>query len=532
MKKKVQSILIVGGGSSGWMTGAAIVEQLPHVKVTLVESPDTPTIGVGESTLGHINQYFNFINLKDDDWMKHCNATYKTSIKFTDFKENPKETPYSFHYPFGFYDYTDKPNQIMDWFIYKAYNPETPCNNFAEFYHDAVLMTDMNKMTYNENEAIRNFYPDKDLAYHMNATLFGEYLRDHVCKPKGLTHKYANVTGASKDEDGYISKIHTDSGDLIADLYIDCTGFKSVLIEGEMGVPFEPFNDTLLNDRAIAAPIDYIDKDAEMECVTNCTAIENGWVWNTPLWDRIGTGYVYSSEFVSDDDALQEFQRHLKSNRMICQDDKRVNETDYRFIKIRHGKHKVAWEKNVIAVGLSNGFIEPLESTGLMLTHEAIIKFVTALKVRDCYVNKFDIDSFNFSLNNQTKNFKDFVSAHYALSMRNDTPYWKYITQEMTFCPELFDKNTIFSNEYIQFILNTYDRRYESNVLKGIYYIAAGMGYNPIDAPYEAFTRNKGSDPYYWEKVRDDWEMHRSKVMKIITRLPTHYEFLKRTIYK
>lgn len=524
MKNQVESILIVGGGSSGWMTGAALVKHLPNIKISLVESPDIKTIGVGESTLGHINEFFHFLGLKDEDWMKHCNATYKTSIKFTDFRDNPKEKPYTFHYPFGKPFVDDKNNGLMDWFFYRAKYPDHPCENFAEYFHDAVLMTDANKMTYNENEALRNFIPFIDVAYHMNAALFGEYLRDQVCIPNGLNHILATVKGATKDADGAISKLHTDKGDLYADLFIDCTGFKSFLLEEILGVPFKSFNDVLMNDRAIAAPIQYIDKNKEMECVTNCTAIENGWVWNTPLWDRIGTGYVYSSDFVSDDEALQQFKKHLKSNRMICQDDKRIDKTEFRQIKIRHGKHEKAWEKNVIAVGLSNGFVEPLESTGLLMTHEAIIKLTNTLKTRNGYYNKLDIDSFNFSLNHQIDGFKNFVAIHYGLSQRNDTEYWRHVTNNVSYNSGLFESFSRWTH---------HDRSYFGNLQEGTFYIAAGMGYNPVDdSKFDFISTLYNMDKYVPEKTMDEWLNHKRLVMKIIDRLPTHYEFLKKHIYK
>lgn len=524
MKNQVESILIVGGGSSGWMTGAALVKHLPNIKVSLVESPDIKTIGVGESTLGHINQFFHFLGLKDEEWMKHCNATYKTSIKFTDFRDNPKEKPYTFHYPFGLPFVDDKFAGLMDWFYYKAKYPEHPCENFAEYFHDAVLMTDANKMTYNINGALRNFNTFVDVAYHINAGLFGDYLRDHVCIPNGLKHILATVKGVSKDENGYVNKLHTDKGDLIADLYIDCTGFKSFLLEETMGVPFVSFNDVLLNDRAIAAPLPYINKEKEMECVTNCTAIENGWVWNTPLWDRIGTGYVYSSKFVSDDEALHQFKRHLKSNRMICQDNSRVDETDFRQVKIRHGKHEKSWTKNVVAVGLSNGFVEPLESTGLLMTHEAIIKLTNTLKTRDGYYNKLDVDAFNYILDNQIEGFKYFVGIHYGLSKRNDTDYWRHATSEISYESDLF-------NSFANWTHN--DRTYFANVQEGTYYIAAGMGYNPADKTrYDFISKLHNLDEYMPEKSMDKWQEHKRSVMKIIDRLPTHYEFLKKNIYK
>lgn len=533
MKKKVESILIVGGGSSGWMTAAAMVKQLPNIKVTVVESPNIPTIGVGESTLGHFNQYLDFIGVEDNDWMKHCNATYKTSIKFTDFRENPTEDPYTFHYPFGRYDFEDKPHGLMDWFIYKAKHPETPCENFAEFYHDAVLMTDANKLTHNKNGAIRNFHFKADTAYHLNAALFGKYLRDYICIPNGLEHIVATVQDAILDEHGYISTIQTDIGELSADLYIDCTGFKSVLLEGKMNVPFAPFHDTLLNDRAIATPLPYIDIEKEMECVTNCTAIEAGWVWNTPLWDRIGTGYVYSSKFASEDEALEQFKKHLTSNRMICPDQKRVDEAEFRHIKIKHGVHDRAWEKNVIGIGLSNGFIEPLESTGLMLTHEAILKVVTMIKTRGGTVTRYDTDCFNYSFNQQINGFKQFISLHYALSMRSDTPYWKHITQEMTFCPEMLGKNES-SSQYANIALKTIAEKEFNHTMGGIPYISAGMGHNPTDSSRVDFidsTALTRPQPYYWDKIYDTWVQHRRETLKIISRLPTHYQFLKKHIY-
>jgi tryptophan halogenase len=410
------------------MTAAAIAKKLPNIKLTLIESPNIPTIGVGESTIGHINNFFALLDLKDEDWMPHCNATYKTSIKFIDFRENPKEEPHTFHYPFGIFDVSDKPRNVMDWFLYKAEHPELDPKNFAEFYHDAILMTDANKMTKNEDHLIRGFRFNQDTAYHMDATAFGVYLRDNICKPSGMTHILDEIVidDIEFKDNGKIAKIGTqNSGYLEADLFIDCTGFRSLLLEQVLGTEFISFHDTLLNDSAIATTIPYIDHDKEMENYTSCTAIESGWVWNIPLWHRIGTGYVYSSQFATKEEAEEQFRRHLKSNRMIFPDATRADEAEFRHIKIKHGVHKQAWNKNVVGIGLANGFIEPLESTGLMLTHEAIIKLVALLKMRNGHVTKYDVDLFNGAFQDQIMGFKDFISNHYALSYRNDTPYWQ-----------------------------------------------------------------------------------------------------------
>ena len=170
MKNQVESILIVGGGSSGWMAGAAIIKHLPNIKVSLVESPDIKTIGVGESTLGHINRYLHLIGRRDADWMAHCNGTYKTTIKFQDVREKPTEKPHTFHSPFGLMDSTDKPRQLMEWFLARVVNPSIDPGNFAEFYHDHIIMAEARKMTHNipPNNPIRAFDFRLDTAYHLD----------------------------------------------------------------------------------------------------------------------------------------------------------------------------------------------------------------------------------------------------------------------------------------------------------------------------------------------------------------------------
>lgn len=532
MLNPIKSIVIVGGGSSGWMTAASIVKQLPDIKVTLVESKTISTIGVGESTIGHINQFLHFIGLKDTDWMRHCNATYKTSIKFVDFRENPTETPHTFHYPFGIFDTTDKPRGLMDWFIIKAMCSDVKPNNFAEFFHDMILMADQNKLTKNETFAIRGFNFDSDTAYHMDATLFGNYLRDHICLPAGLTHLVDDIIDIQVDNNGVKSVIAKNNGYLTADLFVDCTGFRSLLLENALKVPFISFHDTLANDRAVATVIPYIDKDQELENYTSCTAIDAGWVWNIPLWNRIGTGYVYSSKFATEEQAEEQFKKHLSSNRMRIQDRARAEQAELRHIKIKHGVHERAWEKNVVGIGLANGFIEPLESTGLMLTHEGIIKMVSLLKMRNGRVTKYDVDCFNYAFREQIIGFKEFISQHYALSMRNDTPYWKYVTEEITYSKGLEEFKLEVVSPSVELSYRLHRSRIFDSAMSGIVYIAAGMGYNPVDTTHVAYLNQKYHElPNFWLEVLNKWKAHRDEVLAYINTLPTHREFLEQYIY-
>lgn len=534
MNQHIKEIVIVGGGSSGWMTAAAICKQLPNIKLTLIESPNVPTIGVGESTIGHINEFFHLLGIKDEDWMAACNATYKTSIKFVDFRENPTEEPHKFHYPFGIFDTTDKRRGLMEWFIYKTINPNVSNSNFAEFFHDAVIMTDHNKMTKNEDGAIRAFDFASDTAYHMDATLFGNWLRDNICLPSGMTHILEDVATVTKNDRGEISHIITDEGrELRADLFVDCTGFKSLLLEQTMGVEFVSFSNNLHNDRAIATTIPYIDIDRELENYTSCTAIESGWVWNIPLWNRIGTGYVYSSKFATEEEAEEQFRKHLKSNRMVCPDPARADQAKFKHIKIKHGVHKRAWEKNVIGVGLANGFIEPLESTGLMLTHECIIKFIHTLQMRNGRVTQYDIDLFNYAFNEQIWGFKEFIAQHYALSMRDDTPYWREVTSNTTYCQSMNDLTFDLIGNYQDTAQRLHRSHAFTETMSGIVYIAAGMGYNPVNP-----TKVEWLNKRYHEtnemtiEARAMWEDHvQNKLLPHLETLPSHYEFLKQNIY-
>lgn len=545
---KINKILIVGGGSSGWMAAAGLIRQHPDLDITLLESSDIPRIGVGESTIGHINSYMNALGIKDEDWMHYCNATYKTSIKFTNFRENPGEVgKHVFHYPFGVMDFTDKELGPMEFFRLQSEFPdEFPPEEMAKFYHPHVIMADENKMTRNSltlepEKRIRGFDFKYDTAYHMDAALFGEYLKNHVCKPEGVKHIIDNMIGATKNEDGSIKSIVTEkNGELTADLYIDCTGFRALLIEKEMGSEFISFHDTLQNNSAWATNLEYADIENEMTSATNCTAIDAGWVWNIPLFNRIGTGYVYSNKFATKEEALEQFKRHLVSDDMDFKGPMeerlaRLEKCEFRHIDIKHGVHKQAWIKNVVAIGLANGFIEPLESTGLMLTHEGIMKVIDTLHVKKGkHVTQWDIDTFNFSFYDQIKGFKDFISMHYTMSQRNDTPYWKYVTDGFTYSTDMIEYAPSVRNVYMDTAHRIMSSHKADLAMGGMIYIVAGHGYNVINKRILFDESDRGKEFDYWDakKSKEAWFNYRDGELKeIINNLPTHYKYLKDNIH-
>lgn len=523
---KINSIVIVGGGSSGWMTAAAIAFKFPQIHLTLIESPYINNIGVGESTLGHINRYFDLLQLKDADWMPHCSATLKNSIQFTDFYK--KNTV--FQYPFGS---TEPPplnddygnifnssitpyqpiNNIADYFAVKVHYPQLSYQDFARYFNFNTILAETNKQPGYDIENFRFHY---DTAYHLNADQFGQYLRQTFCKD--IQHIQDHVVDVKVDDKG-VSEIITENHKFSADFYIDCSGFKSILIEQALKVPFINFK-YLINDQAVAARIDYQsekDKAQKIVNVTDCTAIDHGWVWNTPLWDRVGRGYVYSSQFLTKDDAEEEFRKYLKWDGPV------------RHIKFRHGYHEKAWFKNVLSIGLSYGFIEPLEATGLMTTHENICKFIHILENHDCHVQSIDRTVYNNACRTDTCHMMDFVVMHYALSRRNDTDYWHYLTEEVD-----YDKHnaTEFKSTFnvardLEMILthNTFDW----HGWQGILYILAGMNYDPTTADYLKHVSYQ-SDQIYNYKYNFIQEIISRRFINTLS-LPTNYEFLKQGIY-
>ena len=494
---KINSVVIVGGGTSGWMTAAALSKY--NLNVSLVESKSVPTVGVGESTVLLINNFLKMVGLKDEDWMKACNATYKSSIRFTDFYK--KGTV--FEYPF------DRPlteEGLGKWSLINA-SYDLPPESFCEFFSDTYFLAKYNRLTKDDSNLDINF--DNQTAYHFDAKLFGQYLKDNVCQD--VRHYYDNIVGVKKDENGYVeSLVGQLHGKYEGDLFIDCTGFGSHILEKEMGSEFKSFKPWLPNDKAIACNLPYTNKNEQLNNVTNCTALGNGWSWNIPLWNRIGTGYVYSSDFVSDESAKTEFIRHLGTD-----------DVDFNTINIRHGIREKGWVKNVVGIGLSYAFVEPLESTSLVSTHELLFQLVELLDRNNYEINGFDIDSYNYTSRHTITHARDFVALHYKLTSRTDTPYWRHQSEKEW--PEQ-DFGHDFWNDVIK--KHSIEHRWQSDNSDGLFYVMAGMGQKPYGKIL--FNSLKVSDT---EKIYDDFKADVNDLDTYVKTLPSSYEFLKKHIY-
>ena len=317
-----------------------------------------------------------------------------------------------------------------------------------------------------------------------------------------------------------------------ADLFVDCTGFKSMLLGGALKEPFEPIQN-LPNNKAWATRIPYVDKEKEVECFTNCTAIENGWVWNIPLWSRVGTGYVYSDKFVDDETALKEFKNHLAKVRPGFNKE----EHEFRNITMRTGIHERLFVKNCVAIGLSAGFIEPLESNGLFSVHEFLMMLVRNLRREN--ITRWDKDNFTFACKSIFKGFEEFVGLHYALSTRNDTPYWKANNEKVweeslyTFKPKImlgYLQAALQRNMASEFPVDPMDRPGKY----GLHYIAAGLNWCPMDLPNLINLTHKSKeeikqrmDPFIKKLTerKQQWN-------KEVENFPSYHDFIQENYYQ
>lgn len=517
-----KSILIVGGGSAGWMSAATLIRKFPNANITLVESDNVPIVGVGESTLGFIRDWTNYLGLDDKDFIKHTNGSYKLSIKFTDFYDKDSG---SFHYPFGDPEETHEFN-YNDWALKKLYYPETPVSDFVDNFWSIMALVNQNKISTNDDGQLDNFRFDYNTAFHFDATLFGQYLKNHYCIPRGVNHLIGTVDSIKTNEDGIDKIILEDGNILTADLYVDCTGFKSLLLGEALNEPFKSYKDILPNSKAWAVQVPYTDKEKELEVYTNCTALTNGWVWNIPLWSRIGTGYVYSDEFITDEEALQEFKNHLNSDKMTVHNPNRVtDDLNFRHINFRTGIHKRTWVKNVLAIGLSAGFIEPLESNGLFSVHEFLLEFCS--QVDRPKVTQWDRDVYNASIQKIYNNFAEFVALHYALSIRDDSEYWRKNRDRV------YDSNLAFSKSGFN---DLYLRKTENKAhygRGGIVAIAHGMNYN-VFTEIDASRRQLGLQENLKQKCNNflyDRREKKEKWNNAVKNQLSIYNWLKQNIY-
>lgn len=520
MTSSVSSVLIVGGGSAGWMTAAHLATKVPQLDITLIESSDIPTVGVGESTVPPIVDFMAGLGLDERSWMPACQATFKSAIGFNHFHQLGEPTMW---YPFESIEMF-KGRPLNRYWLNKHFTDPAFGDRFTfyDYCHFVPALCQAGR-------SIASFDRTK-YAYHIDANLLGRYLRQ-VAVDRGVSHVVDTVTAVDQEPDGTIVSIGRAGGDsLEADLFIDCTGFSSILLGRALDEPFDDYRHHLFNDRAVALSVPYDDKEHEMFSYTRCSAVAAGWVWEIPLYDRIGAGYVFSSAHASDDEAEAELRSLLGESRAA--------EAEAAVIPIRTGKHRRTWVKNCVALGLSAGFIEPLESTGIHTVQGPLDVLTHTLTARggDGY-SISDVAVYNTSVTQLFEIIRDFLVTHYALTAREDTPYWRDV-KHTTAVPESLSQKLALARAKMP------DReiqaRFDDAGLAGFYFedgwmnILVGMNHLPFHYPHLAAN---GAGPFEaiieanLAEADEQYERIRANQAKL-PEIPSHYELLKNKIYR
>ena len=407
MSRPPQRLVILGGGTAGWMAACLIAHRWGQsgTLVTVIESPDIGIIGVGEGSTPQLKAMFDTLGIAEREWMPACNATYKTGIAFHGWSTRPGFEHYFHPFP------TSLDRETAPHFFFHTRARRTGRDVWAHpdrFFLPAKLAAQRRAPVVPVNADFTVSY-----GYHFDATLVGQFLRDHAVGKLGVTHLPRTVERVVLAADGAIQTlVLKDDAPVTGDFFIDASGFRSAILQDALGVPFLSFANNLFNDRAVAMPTSN-DPEA-LSCETRATALSAGWAWKIPLTNRTGNGYVYSAAHLTEDQAEAELRAHLG-----------IGERDApaRHLKMKVGRVESSWERNCLAVGLAQGFIEPLEATALHIVQATVEGFLDAFA--DAGSDKPDVIAFNADIAARYDGIRDYIVAHYRFNQRADTEYWR-----------------------------------------------------------------------------------------------------------
>lgn len=399
MDNRIKKVVIAGGGTAGWMAAAAISKILGKVlDITLVESDEIGTVGVGEATIPPLVTFHRLLDIKEQDFMAATQGTFKLGISFEGWRNVGENYIHSFgetgtdHWTAGFQHFWLKDRERGSKEEFGNYCLELRAAKECKFAH----------------------LPKGGLnyAYHIDATLYAKFLKK-FCGKFGVKRVEGKIVEVNtRPEDGFIESLTLDSGKKIeGDLFIDCTGFRGLLIEQTLHTGYTDWSHWLPCDSAIA-----VQTESVIEAIpyTRSIARESGWQWRIPLQHRVGNGLVYCSRYMNDGDARDFLQKNIAGGRL----------TEPRVIKFRTGQRLKNWNKNVIALGLASGFVEPLESTSIHLIQRGVLRLMQMFPLQG--IRKSEIDEYNKQSQFEIENIRDFIILHYKVTNRQDSPFWRH----------------------------------------------------------------------------------------------------------
>ena len=492
--RRIRRVVILGGGTAGWMTAAALSKagQERLFEITLIESEEIGTIGVGESTIPTIHWFNQLVGLDETRFMRETQATYKLGIEFVDWSR----PGHRYFHPFGRYGAPPDGPMFLHHFIRARLEG---LGDRFEHYSLGTRAALAGKFAMPVDDQ-RNWLSTLGTAFQFDASLYARHLRV-LSEARGVTRIEGKVASVERDpETGFVTALVSERGDrLEGDLFIDCSGMRALLIGQTLESPFEDWSHWLPCDRAMAVPSENI---APPTPFTRVTAEDAGWRWRIPLQHRTGNGYVYSSACLSDDEAAETLLARLEGRSLA----------DPRPIRFRTGRRRAAFVKNVVAIGLSAGFLEPLESTSIHLIQSAIAKLLSLFPTRDC--EPLVAEQFNRVLEQDYDCVRDFLVLHYHATRDRPQRLWEQcrhmeLPQSLVYKEEQFRRTG-------RIVLNTDELFKEASWFA----VMMGQGIKPLD--YNPLVEVISSA---------DTRAHLAQVKAAITaateRMPTHEAFIR-----
>jgi tryptophan halogenase len=495
MSGQVNEVVVVGGGTAGWMTAAALAKVLsPNQSIRLVESEDIGTVGVGEATIPMIKLFNQALDIDEQEFMRQTKGSFKLGIEFV----NWGQLGDSYIHGFGkigqdlgvvpFYQH---------WLKMRQAGRAGPLDDYSINTAAARANKFLPAITDRPNSPMA----DIGYAYHFDAGLYARFLRSYAEK-RGVTRIEGKVAQVQQHaETGFVEAVVLESGERVAgQLFIDCSGFRGLLIEQALKTGYEDWTHWLPCDRAMAVQC---ASTAALTPYTRSTARAAGWQWRIPLQHRVGNGYVYSSQFTSDDEATSTLLANLEGAPLMTP-------KPLRFVT---GKRKKFWNKNVVAVGLASGFMEPLESTSIHLIQSSIAR-LTAFFPHAGF-DQVDIDEFNDHSHYEFDKIRDFLILHYHATERDDTPFWNYV-RTMSIPDSLQRKMELFGSNGRVF-------REGNELFAEPSWVQVMHGQRMAPRGYHALV-----DSFPDEKVHSHVETVRGVIANCVRRMPTHEEYIAR----
>ncbi|MEH6585165.1 MAG: tryptophan halogenase family protein [Halioglobus sp.] len=507
MVNRIDKVVVVGGGSAGWLTAATLAAEFKSepggISVTLVESEETKSIGVGEGTWPSMRTTLQKIGISETDFFRECDASFKQGSKFTSWLDGKNE---SYYHPFSL------PEGYREINLADFWAPHRDKVSFADAVSPQLRVCENHKAP--KQISAPDYACTLNYGYHLDAIKFARLLRKHAVEKLGVTHVIDHIEQVNSKPDGDIASLQGKAhGQICGDLFVDCSGFASLLLGRHYAIPFLGKTDVLFNDRALAVQLPYASEKAPIASATLSTAQSAGWIWDIGLPTRRGAGYVFSSKYIDEQQARDELKAYIGDSAGLP-----FEELAVRTIEINPGYREKFWHRNCVAIGLSAGFVEPLEASALVLVELGARMIAEQMpanrEVMDIVANRF-----NDKFLHRWQQIIAFLKLHYVLSRRTDSQYWLDNRSPESIPADLAEQLALWRTRSPWYCDETHvDQMFPSASYQ---YVLYGMQY-----PSQPLTGRRRADGLDEQRAKEIFASNDNMVGRLLANLPTNRDLI------